>query len=126
MGARRWILLGPFQFQPSEFAKIATIFALASYLSRPAPEVATPGLFFKSLGLCLLPFVLILREPDLGSALVFLPVGLVMMFVAGCRRGSCGGWSGVGRWRWGCCWRTSCGRRRTGRWSSSSLTRSEG
>jgi rod shape determining protein RodA len=82
-GARRWILLGPFQFQPSEFAKIATIFALASYLSRPAPEVATPGLFGKSLGLCLLPFVLILREPDLGSALVFLPVGLVMMFVAG-------------------------------------------
>lgn len=82
-GARRWIALGPFQFQPSEFAKIAFIFALASYLSRPEPEVAQPGLFFKSLGLCVLPFVLILREPDLGSALVLMPVGLLMMFVAG-------------------------------------------
>lgn len=82
-GARRWIALGPFQFQPSEFAKIAFIFALASYLSRPAPELASPSLFLRSLGLSVLPFVLILREPDLGSALVFLPVGLVMMFAAG-------------------------------------------
>lgn len=82
-GARRWIALGPFQFQPSEFAKIAFIFALASYLSRPEPEVAQVGLFFKSLGLCVLPFVLILREPDLGSALVLMPVGLLMMFAAG-------------------------------------------
>jgi rod shape determining protein RodA len=82
-GAQRWIVLGPFQFQPSEFAKIAFIFALASYLSRPEPEVAHPGLFFRSLGLCVLPFVLILREPDLGSALVLMPVGLLMMFAAG-------------------------------------------
>ena len=82
-GAQRWIALGPFQFQPSEFAKIAFIFALASYLSRPEPEVAQVGLFFKSLGLCALPFVLILREPDLGSALVLMPVGLLMMFAAG-------------------------------------------
>jgi len=82
-GARRWLLLGPFQFQPSEFAKIATIFALASYLGRPADEVRRVGVFLRSLGLCALPFVLILREPDLGSALVFLPVGVVMLFAAG-------------------------------------------
>jgi rod shape determining protein RodA len=82
-GARRWIDLGPLQFQPSEFAKIAFIFALANHLSRPPQELSQPGLFFKSLGLCLLPFVLILREPDLGSALVFMPVGLLMMFAAG-------------------------------------------
>lgn len=82
-GARRWIALGPVQFQPSEFAKIAFIFALASYLSRPAPELAGTASFLKTLGLCVLPFVLILREPDLGSALVFMPVGLVMMYAAG-------------------------------------------
>ena len=39
--------------------------------------------FWKGIGLLLLPFVLILKEPDLGSALVLLPTGLVMMFVAG-------------------------------------------
>lgn len=82
-GARRWIDLGAFQFQPSEFAKLAFIMMLASYLSRPEGELRDRGLFLRSLGLALLPFVLILKEPDLGSALVFLPVGLVMMFVAG-------------------------------------------
>lgn len=82
-GARRWIDLGPVQFQPSEFAKIALVLALAGFLSRPAAELARPGNFFRALGLCLLPFGLILREPDLGSALVFLPVGLAMMYVAG-------------------------------------------
>lgn len=82
-GARRWLLLGPFQFQPSEFAKLATILALASYLGRPVEELQRIGLFVRSLGLCALPFVLVLREPDLGSALMFIPIGLVMLFVAG-------------------------------------------
>jgi rod shape determining protein RodA len=82
-GARRWIDFGPFQMQPSEFSKLALIFAQAHFLSRPADELASPSLFLKSLGLTVLPFLLILKEPDLGSALVLLPVSLVMMFVAG-------------------------------------------
>lgn len=82
-GARRWIDLGLFQFQPSEFAKLAFIFLMAHFLSRPLNELRLPGLFFKALGMTMLPFVLVLKEPDLGSALLFLPVGLVMMFVAG-------------------------------------------
>ena len=82
-GARRWIDLGPFQFQPSEFAKLAFILALAHFLSRPADELRLPGNFWKGIGLLLLPFALTLKEPDLGSALVMLPTGLVMMFVAG-------------------------------------------
>lgn len=82
-GARRWIDLGPIQFQPSELAKLAFILAMADFLCRPATELRRPGVFWRGLGLTLLPFVLILREPDLSSALVFLPVGLVMMFVAG-------------------------------------------
>jgi rod shape determining protein RodA len=82
-GARRWIDLGPFQFQPSEFAKLAFILALAHFLSRPADELRLPGNFWKGIGLLLLPFALTLKEPDLGSALVMLPTGLVMMYVAG-------------------------------------------
>lgn len=82
-GARRWIDLGFFQLQPSEFAKLGFILAHAHFLSRPLEELKQPRVFFKSLGLTVLPFVLILKEPDLGSALVFLPVGLAMMFVAG-------------------------------------------
>jgi rod shape determining protein RodA len=82
-GARRWIDLGPFKLQPSEFAKIAFILALGNFLSRPVDELRRPLLFWKALGLLALPFGLILREPDLGSALIFLPVGLAMMFAAG-------------------------------------------
>lgn len=82
-GARRWIDLGPFQFQPSEFAKLAFILAAANFLSRPVDELHQRGIFWKGIGLMLLPFLLIIKEPDLGSALVLLPTGLVMMYVAG-------------------------------------------
>ncbi|HEY5234442.1 MAG TPA: FtsW/RodA/SpoVE family cell cycle protein [Verrucomicrobiae bacterium] len=82
-GARRWINLGLFQFQPGEFAKLAFIFAAANFWSRPADELKQRDIFWKGIGLMLLPFVLILKEPDLGSALVLLPTGVAMMFVAG-------------------------------------------
>ncbi|HWX22966.1 MAG TPA: FtsW/RodA/SpoVE family cell cycle protein [Candidatus Binatia bacterium] len=81
--ARRWFDLHVFQLQPSEFAKLAFILAQASFLSRPVEEVRVPVIFWKALGLILLPFVLIFKEPDLGSALVLLPTGLVMLYVAG-------------------------------------------
>lgn len=83
LGAKRWIDLGPIQFQPSELAKLAFLFATANFLSRPAGELASPALFMKALGMAFLPFVLILKQPDLGSALVFLPMAVVMMLVAG-------------------------------------------
>ncbi len=82
-GARRWIDLGVFQFQPSEFAKLAFILAQAHFLSRPVEELRLASTFWKALGLMLLPFALIMKEPDLGSALVLLPAGFVMMYVAG-------------------------------------------
>jgi rod shape determining protein RodA len=85
-GARRWIDLGFFQFQPSEFAKLAFILAQAHFLSRPAEELKIASNFFKALGLMLLPFLLIMLEPDLGSALVLLPTGFMMLFVAGTPR----------------------------------------
>ena len=86
LGARRWIDLGFFQFQPSEFAKLAFILAAAHFLSRPPDELRLPAIFWKGIGLLVIPFVLILKEPDLGSALVLLPTGLMMMLAAGTPR----------------------------------------
>jgi rod shape determining protein RodA len=85
-GARRWIDLPFFQFQPSEFAKLAFILALANFLSRPPDELKQVKIFWQGIGLIVLPFLLIMKEPDLGSALVLLPTGLVMMVVAGTPR----------------------------------------
>jgi len=82
-GARRWIDLGFFQFQPSEFAKLAFIFMQAHFLSRPLEELRLLQIFTKAIVLTTIPFLLILKEPDLGSALVFFPISLTMMFIAG-------------------------------------------
>ena len=112
VGARRWIDLKVFQLQPSEFAKLAFILAQAHFLSRPPEELKLPGNFWKAIGLMMLPFVLIMKEPDLGSALVLVPTGLAMMFVAGTPRKYlfqlCGA---VGFWGY-CWWQTCCSRRR--------------
>lgn len=82
-GARRWIELGPIQFQPSEFAKLAVILALGQFLSRPIEELRLTNVVAKTLGMVLLPFLLVLKEPDLGSAIVLIPTMFAMMFVAG-------------------------------------------
>ncbi len=84
-GARRWIRFGPVGFQPSEFAKIAFVLALARYLMYRENYRSLVGLLLP-LGLTLVPVLLILREPDLGTAAVFLPVMFVMLFAAGARR----------------------------------------
>jgi rod shape determining protein RodA len=78
-GGKRWI----FGLQPSEFAKIGFILWLANYLSRPREELRRGKVFLAVLGYTLLPFILVLKEPDMGSALVFLTVSLAMMFAAG-------------------------------------------
>ncbi len=83
LGARRWIDFGVVQFQPSELAKLGFLFALANFLSRPVGELTSPALFIKALGMAALPLVLILKQPDLGSALAIMTMVLVMMYVAG-------------------------------------------
>ena len=85
-GARRWVQFAGFQIQPSEFAKLAFILAMAHFLSRPVDELRQPVIFWQAIGLMALPFLLIMKEPDLGSALVLLPTGLAMLFVAGTPR----------------------------------------
>ena len=82
-GARRWIDLGFFQLQPSELAKLAVILALAQFLSRPQEELREPRTLLKAFGLIALPFLLVLKEPDLGSALMLAAPGLAMFYVGG-------------------------------------------
>ena len=84
-GARRWIRLVGLTFQPAELAKLVYVFLLARYLMDRENFRRLPGLFAPLL-LTLFPVVLILREPDLGTATVFLPLLILMLVVAGARR----------------------------------------
>lgn len=83
-GARRWIPLVLFDVQPSEIAKLAFILALSHYLMYRQNYRRLPGLITPFL-LTLVPLVLVLREPDLGTALLFLPVLFAMLLAAGAR-----------------------------------------
>src|SRR5579863_7480706 len=83
-GSRRWIPLGFMNFQPSELAKLAFILALSRYLMYRENFRRLPGLAIP-FSITLVPMGLILKEPDLGTSLVFLPVLLAMLFAAGAR-----------------------------------------
>ncbi len=83
-GAYRWINLPFFQFQPSEFMKIAYIIGLAAYLRFRQNYRTFPGLLIPLLG-SLVPMILILLEPDLGTVLLIMPVLFMMLFAAGAR-----------------------------------------
>lgn len=81
-GAERWIDLYVIQLQPSELMKIALVMALARYFqSRPAPISFRQLLF--PLFLITFPVILVLRQPDLGTAMIFLMAGGTLLFLAG-------------------------------------------
>jgi cell division protein FtsW (lipid II flippase) len=84
-GARRWIRFGGLGFQPSEFAKLAFVLMLARYLMYRDNFRRLRGLL-APLGLTMIPVVLILREPDLGTAALFPPILMLMVCAAGARR----------------------------------------
>jgi len=91
LGAKRWIEIGFFNFQPSELAKLAVIFALGRYFSgqRPAhdfdirgrKEVLWRDLFFPFL-LTVIPALFVFKQPDLGTAILIFGIFLVMLFVS--------------------------------------------
>lgn len=78
LGAQRWINLGFFQFQPSEFSKLALIIALATYLSRVYGLTKQIRYTIISLIVLAPPLVLVIGQPDLGTGLVFLAIWLAM------------------------------------------------
>lgn len=82
-GAQRWIPIGHFEFQPSEFAKIAVIISLALYLSERRERVGDLRTVIGSLLVIALPFLLIIKQPDLGTGLVIVTMWAGMVFVAG-------------------------------------------
>lgn len=81
MGARRWILLGPLRLQPSELAKLFVTLALAKWYAVNAPEkeMNLKDLFFPAI-LVLIPMVLIVLEPDLGTGLLIFLIFIVIAF----------------------------------------------
>lgn len=82
--SHRWIPLGVADFQPSEAAKLAYILTLAHYLKHRRNYRRLTGLLLP-FAITAVPVVLILREPDLGTSLLFFPVLYAMLFAAGAR-----------------------------------------
>jgi rod shape determining protein RodA len=84
MGARRWIPLRIFNLQPSEFAKVGVALVLAKFFGE---NRGNPGWADLAIGgaLTSVPFLLIVKEPDLGTAVTLLPVFLAVAYLAGMR-----------------------------------------
>lgn len=83
--AKSWFLLGPISFQPSEFAKLVTIIFLSEYLSTKKDGLDSLDEFIPPLIIIVLPILLILLQPDIGTVLVFLPIFFVMLYLIGIR-----------------------------------------
>jgi rod shape determining protein RodA len=84
MGAQRWLAVGPFAFQPSEFAKLSLTLALARYFAEDPKQgnyelrdLAIPGM------MVLVPLLLVLKQPDLGTAIMLLLTSSLMIMLAG-------------------------------------------
>lgn len=93
-GAQSWLGVGGLRFQPSEFAKITIILMMSKFLSRYPPlDFKT---FMAGLGVVSLPVILVLIQPDAGSALVYLVISFGMLLAAGTPLRYLGGIAGIG------------------------------
>ena len=85
MGAQRWIEIGPFRFQPSEFSKLIIIVCFAAFLSSRKGKLYKLTDLLPCFAFIGLPLLFILKQPDLGTSLVFLAIMFGMLFAAGAR-----------------------------------------
>lgn len=85
LGATRWIAIGPFNFQPSEFAKLIIIICFAAFLVPRVGKLNRLRDLIPCFAFIALPLAFILKQPDLGTALVFLAIMFGMLFAAGAR-----------------------------------------
>jgi rod shape determining protein RodA len=83
LGARRWITVGPIQFQPSEWVKLVLILAVARYFSNLGGRNLTWREIFKAFAMVGVPMVLVLVQPDLGTALTYAPILVAGLFLGG-------------------------------------------
>lgn len=84
-GASRWIFIGSFRFQPSEFGKIIIVFTLSKFLSDYKGSKDSFFLISSVLMIAFLPAALIFKQPDLGTAIIFPAITYPMLFWAGVR-----------------------------------------
>lgn len=94
-GAQRWIPIGPFRLQPSEFAKLALIITLSKYLEKKKPIKTIKDLLPVVLHVGI-PMVIVAKQPDLGTALVLIAIMFGIIFVAGISYKLLGGIIGAG------------------------------
>jgi len=86
LGARRWIgLPGGLHFQPSEWVKLVVILSLARYYHEMKQREATVADIFKTGLIAGVPMLLVLKQPDLGTALIYVPIFLMALFLGGLR-----------------------------------------
>lgn len=81
-GAKRWLLIGGFSYQPSEMAKLGVILAVSFLLSRKKADINKPLWALGVVVVTAIPFLLVYKEPDLGTALVFVPIVGAIVFSA--------------------------------------------
>src|SRR6202051_998795 len=86
LGARRWIKMpGGGHFQPSEWVKLILILAVAKYFADLHQRELTWPDFMKAGAIVLVPMLMVLRQPDLGTSLTYLPIAIVGLFLGGVR-----------------------------------------
>ena len=83
LGARRWIKLGPVLFQPSEWMKLIIILMVARYFANLGGRSLTWKEILKAFALVGIPMLLILKQPDLGTSLTYIPVLIIGLFMGG-------------------------------------------
>ena len=86
LGAQRWIKIGPFSLQPSEFAKDIITITLANYLTARQGQIDKLSDFIRVFIHIGVPMLLILKQPDLGTSLVFVAITFAQLYVAGANR----------------------------------------
>lgn len=84
-GSKRWINIGFFTFQPSEFGKVLLAIALGGFLAANAKQIGRIDIPLKTMALAAIPIVLVFAQPDAGTALVYIAVLAAVLFVAGIR-----------------------------------------
>lgn len=82
---RRWIDLGPFRFQPSEFGKLLVILFLAAFLAERGKRIAEGRTVLAATGLATVPMLLVFLQPDVGTAIVYVAALAACLFLAGIR-----------------------------------------
>jgi len=82
-GAKRWLMVFNIGIQPSELAKLTTLIAVATFMSRPTVSMEQPRAMATVTALALLPMALVVIEPDLGTTMVYLPMVALCMFAGG-------------------------------------------